>query len=400
MKKISVIDKIKNAFGNKAQEKTRLELVTQRNNGFYAWNGKLYDSDLVRACINPKVKAIGKLVGKHIRETVDCEQVKKIEVNPDPRIRFLLEAPNPLMSGQKLQEKLAAQLCLNNNAFALIMRDETGVPIEIYPLPANSVEANYQKAGELYLTFAFENGKRFAFPYRDIIHLRQNFYENDIFGSSIAPVLTPLMEVVNTIDQGIVNAVKNSAVIQWLLKLTTSQRQEDVKKYAENFANTFLDTRANKVGVAATDAKAEAIQIKPTNYVPNAAQQDRTYDRIKALFNTNDKIIHSDYSEDEWTAYYEAEIEPAAIDMKNQYTYKVFSRRAIGHGNTIIFEAVNLATASMKTKLALQAMVDRGALTPNEWRAAFNYAPLPGGDKPVRRLDTAPVTEEVINIED
>ena len=38
-------------------------------------------------------------------------------------------------------------------------------------------------------------------------------------------------------------------------------------------------------------------------------------------------------------------------------------------------------------------MVDRGALTPNEWRAVFNLAPVPGGDAVIRRLDTAVVNQ-------
>lgn len=37
-------------------------------------------------------------------------------------------------------------------------------------------------------------------------------------------------------------------------------------------------------------------------------------------------------------------------------------------GNEFIFEAANLQYASMTTKLNLSQMVDRGALTPNEWR--------------------------------
>lgn len=48
----------------------------------------------------------------------------------------------------------------------------------------------------------------------------------------------------------------------------------------------------------------------------------------------------------------------------------------------------NLQCASMSTKLAFQSMVDRGAMTPNEWRAILNLAPIEGGDKPIRRLDT------------
>ena len=89
----------------------------------------------------------------------------------------------------------------------------------------------------------------------------------------------------------------------------------------------------------------------------------------------------------------EAEIEPDEIQLGEEYTRKIFTRRERGHGNRIYFEAANLQYASMQTKLGLQAMVDRGALTPNEWRAVLNLAPLPGGDNPIRRLDTQPTEE-------
>ena len=118
---------------------------------------------------------------------------------------------------------------------------------------------------------------------------------------------------------------------------------------------------------------------------------DRTTLRIYSLLNTNDKIVQSKYTEDEWNAYYEAEIEPVVLELGGEYTRKLFSRRERGYGNSIVFEASNLATASMATKLNLCQMVDRGALTPNEWRAVLNLAPLPGGDKPLRRLDTVTV---------
>lgn len=378
-------------FRNQSVEHTRVQMVTERGNGFYAWNGKIYQSDIVRACIRPKVKAVGKLVGKHLRRTLEKGGGTKLAVNPDAYIRFLLEEPNPYMTGQKLQEKLATQLCLNNNAFALIIRDENGFPAEIYPVPTVSAEAIYDREGRLYLKFLFRNGKNYTFPYTDIIHLRQDFNENDIFGESVAPVLAPLMEIVNTTDQGIVKAIKNSSVIRWLLKFTTSMRPEDLKKNAEGFAENFLSLQKGGTGVAATDAKSEATQIDPKDYVPNAAQMDRTTARIYSLFNTNQKIVQSSYNEDEWNAYYEAEIEPVVLELQGEYSRKLFSRRERGFGNSIVFEAANLATASMATKLNLCQMVDRGALTPNEWRAVLNLAPLPDGDKPVRRLDTKPV---------
>ena len=49
----------------------------------------------------------------------------------------------------------------------------------------------------------------------------------------------------------------------------------------------------------------------------------------------------------------------------------------------------------MTTKLSLSQMVDRGALTPNEWREVMNKAPVPGGDNALLRKDTGTVVETV-----
>ena len=136
----------------------------------------------------------------------------------------------------------------------------------------------------------------------------------------------------------------------------------------------------------------EAVQVQPQSYVPNAVQMDKTTQRIYSFFGTNEKIVQSRYNEDEWNAYYEAEIEPLAVQMAGEYSRKLFNRRERSFGNAIMFEASNLQYASMSTKLNLYQVVDRGAMTPNEWRKILgNMTPLDGGDKPVRRLDTQPV---------
>lgn len=379
---MGLLDKLKNST-----KSVRYQMVTERGNGFYAWNGKLYQSDIVRACIRPKVKAIGKLSAKHIRNDGNS-----IKTNPDPYMRFLLEEPNPYMSGQVMQEKIATQLALNNNAFILIIRDDLGYPCELYPIPCVSVEAIYS-AYELYLKFYFLNGKQLTVPYTEAIHLRDDFGDNDIFGESPAKALSELMNIVTTIDQGMIKAIKNSGVIRWLLRFTQAMRPEDIKKNVQEFADTYLSVESETFGAAGIDGKMDAQRIEPKDYVPNALQIDRTTQRIYAFFNTNEKIVHSNYNENEWNSYYEAQIEPLALQMRNEYTRKLFSRRERGFGNYITFDAANLQCASITTKLALQAMVDRGALTPNEWRDTFNLSPVDGGDEPLRRLDTQTVTE-------
>lgn len=363
-------------------EKNIMQMVTTYGESFYSWNGKLYESDIVRSCLRPKVKAAGKLVGKHVRS-----DVSGLTINPDANIRFLLSEPNPLMTGQQFQEKVTTQLCLNNNAFILIARDENGKPVQLYPVPCVMCETEYIN-NELYLKFTYRNGRSQKFPYHEIIHLRQDFNENDVFGESPAKALAQMMEVIGTIDQGIIKAIKNSGIVRWLLKFTQSLRPEDLKKNVKEFVDNYLSVESDTWGAAGVDAKADAIRIEPKDYVPNSLQTKETIKRIYSFFNTNEKIVQSEWTEDDWNAYYEAEIEPLAIQFGATYSIRLFTRRERGCNNRIIFEASNLQCASLTTKLGFVQMVDRGAMTPNEWRETMNMAPIEGGDQPIRRLDT------------
>ncbi|MCD7736970.1 MAG: phage portal protein [Lachnospiraceae bacterium] len=370
----------------KPTQESQFRMVTTWGEYYMAWDGKLYKSDIIRACIRPKVKAIGKLVAKHIQEDANG-----LKVDQKPRIAMLLKYPNPYMTEQVFLEKMATQLCLSNNAFALIVRDDNGFPVQMYPIPASMAEAVWNNQGELYIRFTYQNGKMGLFRHSDILHLRQDYNDNDIFGSSPAPALAQLMECVGVIDQGIVKAIKNSGVIRWLLKFTQSMRPKDIQNNVKTFVDNYLTYESETFGAAGVDSKADAKQIEPKDYVPNASQTDRITERIYSFFNTNKNIVQSNWTENQWTAYYEAEIEPVAIQLGECLTERLFSRRERSCGNRIVFEASNLQCASLTTKLNFTQLWDRGIFNANEIRAIFNMAPVPGGDQYYVRLDNAPV---------
>ena len=377
---------------------TRYEMVIDKGNGFYSWDGKLYKSDLIRSCIRPRAKAVGMAVAKHVRVSINEDGQKDIKINPDVWMRFLLEEPNPIMSGQMLQEKIANQLSLNNNAFILIIRDENGIPCELYPIPAAGVEAIY-KNGELFLKFYYENGKNNTFPYTEIIHLRDDYFNNDVFGEMPGNALKDLMECVKITDQGLVRAVKNSGVINWLLKFRVNLDTEDIKENVKEVVQTFLETSSETFGAAGTDAKTDVERIEPRDYVPNALLTESLRKRAYLFFNTNEKIVSGAYTEDEWNSYYNIAVSPVLTQMHREYTRKLFTRRQQGFGNSIEFESSNLYYASMSTKLQLTTLVDRAMMTPNEARQYFYLPPIEGGDTALLRKDTGTANQAGVDTE-
>lgn len=383
MEKRSLFEKI---FGKKTDNTFQgkpFELVNTTSSKFYPWTGNIFDSDIVRSAIRPIADSIGKLSAKHIRGT------DKININPAPWIKEILEQPNPYMSMQDFLTKMTFQRELTHNAFAYVQRDGQGYPVALYPIPFSGIEL-VEYSGELFARFNFYTGKRMTVPYLDLIHLRKDFNSNDFYGDSGTLCLKNIMEVINTTYQGVVNAVKTSAVIKWILKFKSVLKPEDRELQVSDFVKNYLSI-TNTGGAAASDPRYDLEQVKETNYVPNAAQMKEAVQRLYSYFGVNDAIVQNKYTEDEWLSFYESRIEPIVIQLSHAFTRIFFSVRERGFGNKIVFESSNLAYASMGTKLNLVQLVDRGALSPNEWRQVLNLAPIDGGDKPIRRLDTAEV---------
>lgn len=391
MKKRSFLKKI---FGKeKTNDKgyTKFELVSTTTSSFSQLDGNIYNNDLVRSCIRPKANAVGKLHPIHIRTDKDGNRV----LNPNPNIKYLLRFPNQYMSMQKLLEKLMNQRELTNNAYAFIDKDGLGNPLSIYPIPTTKIEL-LEKNEEIFAQFTFRNGKKMTVPYCNVIHLRKDFNENDFYGNDCSSVLNNVIDVINTTDKGIIKSIKNSNVVKWLMKFKSVLRPEDKELEIKNFTDNYLDIeKAEHSNVATTDPRYDLEQVKEEGYVPNDGIMSKYESRLKKYFGVSDEIIQNKYTEDQWNSFYESEIEPVAKELSDQLTFKIFTKTEIGYGNEIVFEASSLEFASMKTKLELKEMVDRGAMNINEWRRVMNLASTENGDEFIRRLDTAPIDNKL-----
>ena len=345
---------------------------------FYPFGSDMYRSDLVRDCIRP--------LAEHTSKANAVCLNKQIE-------RILNINPNMYMNGKDFLYKIRTHLELKNTAFVYIERDDKAQVKGFYPVPYTMYEG-IDYAGRLYIKFTFdgEAARELVLPWADLVVMRKDYNKSDIGGDDNRPIMDTL-ELINTTNQGIGNAVKATANLRGILKSTKAMlKREDIQRMKEEFVNDYMNLN-NEGGIASLDATQEFTPITMNPTVTNTATIKEFREDVYRYFGVNDAIVMSDYTEEQMESFYESRIEPFLVALSTELTRKVFTEREIGFGNAITYESNRMNYASTKTKLEMVALVDRGALTPNEWRAMFNLEPVEGGDVPIRRLDTAPTDE-------
>lgn len=375
-------------FGGLGQRKhySQLKVLSGYTPVFSPWQGKPYEAAVVRSAVDAIARNAAKLKVKHIRR--QGGQIVPVRGHLE---KLLTVRPNVNMSAYDMLYKLITTLMLDNNAWAYPVWDGPNIT-DIWPINSAMAEFVEDASKTLFVRFYFLGGENVVLPYEDLIHLRRHYYNNDLLGEPNKPINTTLAAI-HTTNEGLAQAVKTSAHLRGILKYQGMLKQSDIDANREKFVSQYM-TVQNTGGVAALDAKADYIELKNSPLMVNADQMKELRDAVFRYFGVSEAIVMGNYNEVQWNAFYESTIEPLAVQMSLEFTGKLFTERELGFGNEIMFEANRLQYASVRTKLNLRQMVDRGALTPNEWREAFNLAPIDGGDKPIRRLDTRPTDED------
>lgn len=354
---------------------------------FSSFGADAYANEVVRACIRTLSEHTSKANVKVLRDGMPGDSAMQ---------KLIQYRPNLYMNGKDFLYKTRTLLEINNVAFIYIMRDELGRFTGLYPMPKAQYEA-VEFEGRLYITFRFGSGSVQTHSWEDLAVLRKDYNSSDIWGDSNSPILTSL-DLLNTTGEGMANAIKSTSNLRGILKTTKSMLSDaDRKKHKDNFVNEYM-TMANSSGIASLDATQEFIPLSLQPQIANYKNIEELRNNIYRYFGVNEDILMSKADSDQREAFYEAKIEPFLLALSLELTNKIFTSKQRGFLNEIMFESNRMSYMSMNEKLALVAMVDRGAMTPNEWRQALNLAPLDGGDTPIRRLDTVPT--ESTEVED
>lgn len=358
-------------FGNNApkeiQGSTDFKLLNNFTPSFYNYSGELYDSATVRSCIHAIASNAAKLKPTHIFNDSKLKGSNGYE-------RILSLRPNEYMSSYDYIYRIVSQLYASNNAFVYV-RAGNGVIEGLYPINYNSIKLKeYQ--GVLYAQFDFQNAYKVTIPYSELIHIRRHFNRNDIFGENAFTPLYPTLQTLATTDQGIVNAIKSSAYLRGLLKYTMNLAPKDLKASKDAFVADYLNINNNS-GVAALDTKADYIPLDSKPQMATANQMQVTRDNVYRYFNVSEKIITSNYNEDEYNAFYSSVLEPIAIQLSLEHTFKLFTKKELNMGNKIVFSAERMTFANNQTKSnIINTLMTLGVLSPNEAREIMEMPKL------------------------
>ena len=357
--------------------------IGKYNATFTKFGDDIYKSDIVRSCIRPLAEQTSKA-------NATCTN-KAIE-------QILNNRPNLYMNGKDFLAKVRTLLELQNTVFIYIIRDDKNHVTGFYPVPFMTYEAvEYQNGLYIKFRFASREIKELIVPWEDLAVLRKDYHESDIGGDDNYAIL-PGLELINTTNQGIANAVKSTANLRGILKSKIAMlAPEDVKKQRDAFVKDYMNLE-NEGGIASIDNSQEFTPIKMEPVIVNYTQMREFRENVYRYFGVNDDIVMSNYTEQQMESFYNARIEPFLVALSVEFTSKVFTERERGFKNQIVYEANRLQFASMATKISVfKEIVLYGGMTINEWRTGCNMAPIEGGDTPIRRLDAeqvAPVQQK------
>lgn len=380
---------LRNIFKSYKEKKILKQYAKMLNGGipvFSQFGNDIYSSDIVNSCIRSIATEMGKLQPKHIRTT------NGIQTNVNSSINRLLRfGPNEFMTTKDFLEKCTWIYEKKYNCFIYPKYELRDIPggttryyIGFYPL--NPIEVDFLEdiEGTLYAKFYFANGDSYTLPYKEIIHWRKDFSDNDLMGGDERgnPKTEDILKVLktnHTITEGLEKAVKSSLSIRGILKINTLLDDEKQETERKEFEQKLSNSQS---GILPMDLKGEYVPLNVNPTVIDKNTLEFVERKILNHYGVSLSIINGDFTDEQYQAFYEKKLEINIIGLNQAFSKTLFTDRELDCGNEVIFYGQKLLFTNTKNKIAVADILgNRGALTDNELLEIFGYPPFEGGDK-------------------
>lgn len=359
--------------------KTREEfkLLTAYEPVFRDYYGSIYEAELVRSAIEAKARHISKL---------------KVEMqgNAQPSLKAKMKhTPNPWQTWPQFLARAETILECTNNLFIVPVQNEYFETIGFFPvLPERVKLVEYD--GVLWLRYTFRDHQTGVVEFDRCAFLCKHQYKSDFFGEN-NNALRPSMDLIAIQDQGIKEAVKNSASYRFMAKVNNFTNSDDLAEERQRFSRENLGGENGGL-LLFPNTYTDIRQIEAKPYTVDADQMKTIKDNVFSYFGVNEKVMQGTANSDELDAFFNSAIEPFAIALSEALSRAIYSEKERSYGNHVYVNANRLQYMSNSSKVQVaQILGDRGIMTINEIRELFNYAPLPDGNIAMIRGEYKPI---------
>lgn len=359
------------------------KLLTAYEPIFHDYRGSIYESALVRSAIEAKARHISKL---------------KVEMQGEaqPYLKAKIKhKPNEWMTYPQFLARCSTILDCTNNLFIVPVQDKYLETIGFFPVLPDRVKLLEDKNGKIWLRYTFRNHQNGIVEFERCAYLNKHQFQSDFYGDS-NHALDNTMDLIAIQDQGIKEAVKNSASYRFIAKVNNFTAPEDLAEERARFTRENLSGENGGL-LLFPNTYSDIKQVTDSAYRVDTDQMKLIQKNVYDYFGVNEEIIQGKAESDQLDAFFNSAIEPFAIALSESLSKAIYTDRERSFGNHVYVNANRLQYMSQTAKVNVaKELGDRGILTINEIRELFNYAPLPDGDVAFIRGEYKPVEEKVV----
>lgn len=341
---------------------------------FATWSGSLYDHPLTRAAIERFAAACSKAKPEFVGSKWCKPQVRKL----------FASWPNDLMTWPAFLAKAATVYEMDTTVFVVPGLDRDLNTVALFPLKPQYTEV-VDLDGEPWFVFHMLTGEVMAIEVARVAVVSKFQYISDFFGEG-NDVMDPTLALMDAQRQAELQAIQNGARIRFIGRVNGMTHGDDLKQKREAFYVDNLSA-ANRTGLMLYDNTFQDIQqIDEKRFIIDKDEMERVTKPIYYYFGTNEAVLTNDFTEDQWSAWYEGRVEQFLVSLSEALTKALFSQREVVAGNRVTFSSSRLQYASNRTKLELiRQLGGMGVLTVNEAREIMQLPPMKGGDARIVR---------------
>lgn len=252
--------------------------------------------------------------------------------------------------------------------------------LKMYNVDVSNCEfgrAYVEELGKTYLVISYKNtGVVDLIPYHLVVHLRykpQNIFLNESYDSKMTEIVDLYDTALNLKLKQL--AGENGDKVVFKLSLTNIAEEQLKRIKAKQVSDQLTNSKAIVI-----DSTESVERLQLTNFAYDREAVNDITKNIYNFFGVNENVVKGDYTEQQFSAFYNNTIEPLALRFQEEMQRKLIDKNDIIDGERLeVVKTRIIATLSQFVGM-FDKLVYHGVMSQNDLRRIIGLDPIEGGD--------------------